>query len=126
MQSTFSCQQVMQLQQVQQNGRSFSAQKSTNLTVRPHANTSLKYHWVFCFPCDLLLARIHPLRASSNDCLCTLYSNLVLLDNHYSAQLLCKIALYLLGDMLALNLHFFFLKTFACLFPCPLSEHYSG
>lgn len=107
MQTTFSCQQVMQLQQVQQNDRSFSVQKSTNLTVQPHANTSLKYHWVFCFPCDLLLASIHPLRASSKDCLCTLYSNLVLLDDHYSAQLLCKIALYLLGEMLALELHFF-------------------
>lgn len=119
MQSTFSCHQVMQLQQVQQNGKSFSAQ---NLTAQPHANTSLKYHWVFCFPCYLLLASIHPLRASSNACLCTLYSNFVLLDIHYGAQLLCKIAVYLLGEMLALKLHFF-LKRFPCFFTCPLSDH---
>lgn len=107
MQSTFSCHRVMQLQQVRQNGRSFNAQKSTDLTVQTHANTSLKYRWVFCFPCRLLLASIHSLRASSNACLCTLYSNFVLLDIHYSAQFLCKIAMYLLGETLALKLQFF-------------------
>lgn len=122
MQSTSSCHQIMQLQQVQQNGRSFSAQKSTDLTVQPHGNTSLKYHWVFCFPCYLLLASIHPLRASSSACLCTLYNNFVLLDIHYSAQFLCKIAMYLLGEMLALKLRFF-LKRFPCFFTCLLSDH---
>lgn len=122
MQSTFSCHQVMQLQQVRQNSRSFNAQKSRDLSVQTHANTSLKYRWVFCFPCCLLLASIHSLRASSNACLCTLYSNFVLLDIHYGAQFLCKIAMYLLGETLALELHFF-LKRFPCFFTCPLSDH---
>lgn len=118
-QSTFSCHQVMQLRQVEQNGRSFRAQKSVDLTVQPHANTSLKYHWVFCFPCYLLLASIHPLRTSSNACLYTLYSNFVLLGIHYSARFLCKIAMYLLGEMLALELYFF-LKRVSLLFHLPI------
>lgn len=82
--------------------------KEHRLDSKPHANTSLKYHRAFCFLCYLFLASIQPLRASSNACLCTLYSNFVLLDIHYSAQFLCKIAMYLLGEMLAQELCFFF------------------
>lgn len=107
MQNIFSCHQVRQLQQVQQNGRSFSAQKSTDLMVQPHANTSLKYHWVVCFPCYLFLASVHPLRASSNACLCTLYSIFFLLGIHCSTQILCKIAMCLLRETLELELLFF-------------------
>lgn len=56
----------------------------------------------------LLLAIIQPLTASSNAYLCILYSNFVLLDIHYSAQFLCKTVMYLLGEMLAQELQFFF------------------